>query len=283
MKPILKDLGSALEQIQKRAENMKTKATTATSENDSHNCPKCKDVGFILSGWEAVECSCLKQYKLQKRMKNAMIPAEFKKAEFETYKVTTTLQNDMLVAIQSYLAEFDSIIDSTNNSFGLISVYGEKKLKEIKNAQQRAEIKRKHNNFGLGKTHLQIAAAKELIQRGHQTIVISDVVFMEDLSKARMIDDEGNEFNRLLGAAIQTPVLVWDDIGKAKVSEFRLNMYYQVINERYRNQRPIIFSSNEDKETLAEKIGDAAASRLFGMSMNHLYEVEGVDYRTKGA
>jgi DNA replication protein DnaC len=216
-------------------------------------------------------------------MKNAMIPAEFKKAEFKTYKVTNTLQNDMLVAIQSYLAEFDSIMDSTNNSFGFMAVYGEKKLKEIKNAQQRAEIKRKHNNFGLGKTHLQIAAAKELIQRGHQTIVISDVVFMEDLSKARMIDDEGIEFNRLLGAAIQTPVLVWDDIGKAKTSDFRLNMYYQVINERYRNQWPIIFSSNEDKETLAEKIGDAAASRLFGMSMNHLYEVEGIDYRTKGA
>lgn len=256
------------------------------SENESpsgNECPKCKDVGFILNGWEAVECSCLKQKKLERRMKNAMIPDEFQDCTFDNYKVTSKLQNVMKTGILSYLKQFDQIKDEKENSFGFIAVYGEKRLKEIKNQQKRTELKRKHNNFGLGKTHLQVAAAKELIKRGYQTLIISDVMFMEELSQARAIDDEGEQLNKLLGSVIHVPVLVWDDIGKVKTSEFRLGMYYHIINERYRNRRPIIFSSNEDMETLAEKIGDAAASKLFGMSKPFLYEVEGEDYRLKGA
>lgn len=252
------------------------------SEN-AYDCPKCKDVGYLLTGWEAVECSCLKQKKLERRMKNAMIPDEFQDCTFENYRVTTSLQNNMKMAMLDYLQRFDEIKDSTENSFGFIAVFGEKRLKEIQSAQKRAELKRKHNNFGLGKTHLQVAAAKELIKRGYQTLIISDVIFMEELSQARMIDDEGEQLNRLLGSVIQVPILIWDDIGKVRTTEFRLGMYYHIINERYRNRRPIIFSSNEDKETLSEKIGDAAASRLFGMSKPFLYEVEGEDYRLKGA
>lgn len=270
--------------VDQRAKEARSHSATMTSSQDSSKqCPMCNDAEFIVEGWTAKPCSCAEQKRLYRRMKNAMIPDEFADARLDSYIVKTPVQKLMQDAVDLYLAEFDEIRNQSQNSLGFIAAFGEQKIREIRDHRQRSEIKRQHNNFGLGKTHLQVAAAKELIHRGYSVLVVSDVVFMEDLSKSRAYDDEGETINRLLGSAIKADVLVWDDIGKAKVSDFRRDMYYQVINERYRARRPILFSSNEDMETLTEKIGDAAASRLFGMAKGRLYVVEGPDYRLVGA
>lgn len=264
--------------------------STTTSSQDSlkkfepqYACEKCQDKGFIVNGWSAVECSCLQQKRLQMRMKKAMIPEEFQDAEFKNFQATTPKQQFMLQAIYNYLKDFRRIQNENQNSFGFIAEYGEQKLREEKTQAKRSELKRKYNNFGIGKTHLQIAAAKTLIRNGIPTLIVSDVTLMDELSRAKTYKDEGEEFNRILWACLKADVLVWDDIGKAKTSETRRDLYYQIINDRYRNRKPIIFSSNEDHETLTERIGDASASRLFGMSKNHLYVVSGNDFRLMGA
>lgn len=211
-----------------------------------------------------------------------MIPEEFEEAELSTYRVNNQTQAGMLQAIREYLESFEIIKDTKHNSIGFMAAFGEQRLREIKDSTRRAKEKAMHNNFGLGKTHLQVAAAKELIKGGYAVLCLSDVSFMDELSKARVYDDEGETVNRLLSGAIQAPVLVWDDIGKAKPSDYRLDMYYQIINERYKAKRPILFSSNEDQETLTERIGDAAASRLLGMARGRVFQVEGRDYRLGG-
>jgi len=257
--------------------------TSSLDSSKAYECERCQDQGYIVDGWTAKECSCLEQKKLMARMKNAMIPEEFVESRFDTYRVQTPTQEIMMDAIKDYLRHFEQIKDQTNNSLGFIAKFGEQRLRETKNSAERARLKQMHNNFGLGKTHLQVAAAKWLIKHGYSTLIVSDVSLMEDLSRSRNYDDDGIEFSRLLGAVIRAKVLIWDDIGKAKKSEFRLDMYYQIINERYKAKRPILYSSNEDMETLTERIGDASASRLFGMSKERIYAVEGQDYRLKGA
>lgn len=90
------------------------------------------------------------------------------------------------------------------------------------------------------------------------------------------------DYNKSLHTVSNVPILVWDDIGKSSPTESRKSAYYQIINERYRNQRPIIFSSNEDVETLADRIGDASSSRLLSMARGRLCQVSGPDYRLVG-
>jgi DNA replication protein DnaC len=70
-----------------------------------------------------------------------------------------------------------------------------------------------------------------------------------------------------------------DDIGKTNPTKAKRSMYFHIINERYKAQRPIIYSSNEDAESLTDRIGDASASRLLGMSRGRIVRVEGPDYR----
>lgn len=260
-----------------------------------YECPQCKDTEFIFyrdeQGYEFVRpCECRERKAWKRRFKQALIPDEFVHANFENFKRVTKYQQDMYDMTISYLNEFAVIKhdDGTtkkimsDKNLGLIAVVGEQRLREL-SAGKRAEMKQMHNNFGVGKTHLQIALAKRLIKDGFNVLVVSDVTFMDELIQAKMMNDEGETLNQLLYGAINADVLVWDDIGKAKWSEAKEALYYQIINERYRKQKPIVFNSNEDRGTLSEKIGYAAASRLLGQCGPYLLEVEGEDFRLKGA
>jgi DNA replication protein DnaC len=260
---------------------------------DEFECPTCKDTEFVFykneQGYEfARPCDCREKKSWKRRFKNALIPEEFTNSNFENYKRNTKVQHDMYQLTIDYLQNFkvqtnedDSkkkIIPSHN--FGLIAVFGEQRLKELP-SNERAALKQKHNNFGIGKTHLQIALSKRLIKDGFSVLVVSDVTFIEELMQAKKLNDEGESYNTLLNNVLSADVLLWDDIGKVNWTEARERMYYTIINERYRKQKPIIFNSNEDRGTLADKIGYAAASRLIGQSGDYLLETEGEDWRLK--
>jgi DNA replication protein DnaC len=211
-----------------------------------------------------------------------MIPEEFRRATFQDYKVENQAQKALYDAAAAYLQEFgqDDFGVNKGNSLGFIAVVGESRLKALP-AAERIKAKRRHNNCGLGKTHLQMAIARELISRGHTVLCVSDAALMDELMALKM-DKDKSLFNKRLQDIVNVPVLVWDDIGKSNPTEAKQSAYFQIINERYRHQRPIIYSSNEDVETLSDRIGDAAASRLLGMSKGRIVRVEGPDYRLMG-
>lgn len=263
-------------------------AIDPTTSNE-YRCLKCQDSEVIF--YEEVnqfgmrvsmqkDCECKAQRVLERRLKNAMIPEEFTNARFDSYKRKTEQQKLLYKTMVEYLHYFKQIKETKQNSLGFVATFGELRIKQLEQAK-RAQAKREHNSFGLGKTHLQVAAAKYLMKRGYSVLLISDGNFMDDLIATKMMNDDKKEFNRLLNHAQKVEVLIWDDFGKSKWSEAKENLYYQIIDYRYRHNLPILYSSNEDDETLPEKIGYAAKSRLFGMSKHYLIAVEGEDYREK--
>ncbi|WP_245618112.1 ATP-binding protein [Domibacillus tundrae] len=240
----------------------------------------------------ATFCECKEQKAWKRRFKQSMIPDEFQKANFGNYVTDTQYQREMKKMAADYVNLFRFDTDNEGrkkkiippHNFGLIASVGEQRLKELP-ASDRTEIKNQHNNFGIGKTHLQIAISKILLKAGFRVLVVSDAVFIDDLMQAKRSGDEGEQLNQLLGPALEADVLIWDDIGKSKWTEARETMYYRIINERYRKQMPIVFNSNEDRGTLADKIGYAAASRLIGQCSDEKYkflmDAEGQDWRLK--
>lgn len=254
-------------------------------------CPSCNGIGIILDGWTGKTCECQKRQSEIARLKNAMIPEEFEDARFKNYIRNTDMQKEMFNRMMEYLKQFNEIRNTKRNSFGYIATYGEARLKALP-INERIEIMKSHNSYGLGKTHLQIAAARWIIQniqtvngevinaqpRGCRVVCISDVTFMTEIMSVKR-DDKKEYFEKLHTVVDYADVLVWDDLGKSKHTDAREEMYYEIINERYKRKAPIIFSSNEDEYTLPEKIGFAAADRLIGMSKDYLVEVEGESFR----
>ena len=74
--------------------------------------------------------------------------------------------------IVKYLRNFEEIKGTKQNSLGFIATFGELRIKQLE-PSKRAQAKREHNSFGLGKTHLQVAA-KYLMKQGYSVLLISD-------------------------------------------------------------------------------------------------------------
>jgi DNA replication protein DnaC len=68
-----------------------------------------------------------------------------------------------------------------------------------------------------------------------------------------------------------------DDIGAEKATEWVEEFLYLVVNKRYENNHPMIFTSNLPLSKLAEKIGDRTVSRI--KEMCHIVELKGEDRR----
>lgn len=74
--------------------------------------------------------------------------------------------------------------------------------------------------------------------------------------------DSEEEFERYL----KTRVLMIDDLGAAKASEFTEEVNYRLINHRYENEMPTLITSNVTPRSLAPALGERVASRLTEMA-----------------
>lgn len=129
-------------------------------------------------------------------------------------------------------------------------------------------------NPGTGKTHLAAAAANYIIKTFGIPVKFGS--FTELLEGIKNSFGGNEDAGREL---IDVPLLVIDDLGKERQSEWSRSVLYRVINGRYENYSPVIITTNETPQTVEKNIGEATFSRIFemcdGVSMN------GEDYRMK--
>jgi DNA replication protein DnaC len=137
---------------------------------------------------------------------------------------------------------------------------------------------------GIGKTHLSVAVLKDAIINKGSTGLFCDVPEL-----LKMIRSTYNPVTRaaeidVLRPVMEAGVLVLDDLGKEKTSEWVEETLNLVVNTRYNYQRATIFTSNfeekEDKtdpDSLLVRVGFRMHSRLYEMC--DFVEFEGADYR----
>ncbi len=81
-----------------------------------------------------------------------------------------------------------------------------------------------------------------------------------------------------LERCLTAPLLVLDDLGQQKASEWVTEQLYILINRRYEYQLPTIVTTNIPPKDWPMRWGGAIASRVTGMST--IIELKGVDYRS---
>lgn len=126
---------------------------------------------------------------------------------------------------------------------------------------------------GTGKTHLAAAIANDFVSKGVQTLFGT---FADHLDHIRE-DFEHGGVNEYLMEMKSTLVLVIDDLGQEKESEWTRQILYQVINHRYEHQKPTVITTNLTQDGLANYLGEAMASRLIEVSYG--IETRGTNYR----
>lgn len=114
---------------------------------------------------------------------------------------------------------------------------------------------------GCGKTHLGCAVLNCALEDGHRAVYWNVPRQLEMLMPGG--SDEGDQM-RILDKALLSEVLLLDDLGAEKSSEWTRKELMIILDERYRTNKPTIITSNlilTDDE-LRKTCGDRAYSRL---------------------
>ena len=94
---------------------------------------------------------------------------------------------------------------------------------------------------GRGKTHLAIAIAYRAIQNGFDARFVTAAELIDDLSAAF----RAGRLAEALAAYTHPAVLVVDEVGYLTYGTDAANMLFHVVNDRHRNKRAMIFTTNK--------------------------------------
>src|ERR1044071_2087813 len=133
-------------------------------------------------------------------------------------------------------------------------------------------------NCGSGKTHLAVAALLELIQcdKGGRLLFSNFQDLIQEI-QASFDDDHVSSQCELRRPLLEADLVVRDELGSQKPSQFVNDVLYYVINSRYNDERTTIFTTNF-ADDLTERIGERLRSRLWEMTST--VQLAGVpDYR----
>ena len=99
-----------------------------------------------------------------------------------------------------------------------------------------------HGRPGNGKSHLAAAIAGQL--NSDETIIVFST-FTEALEKIRATFSGSNDNEAaIIGALTACDLLILDDLGVEKPSEFSCDVLYRIVDSRMRNERVTVYTSN---------------------------------------
>ena len=182
----------------------------------------------------------------------SLMDSRLRKAGLSTYKVDQ--ENEKLFRIAgNYIKKFDVMLVENQ---GLL-IYGP---------------------VGTGKSYTAAVIANELINRQYSVIMTSFVKLLQEVSG---FDTDGEEYIALLN---QAKLLIIDDLGTERSTDYALENVYNIIDSRYRCGKPLILTTNLDLQQMKE-CQDIRYSRIYDRIFEMCYPVkaEGLSWRKKEA
>lgn len=120
--------------------------------------------------------------------------------------------------------------------------------------------------FGTGKTHEAYGALRRVAEAGPDRFELIALTAPDMYALMRPGgSDQGPEYE--VKRLMRIPLLLIDDLGTEKISEFTEEATYRILNERYNECRPLIITSNlpvanPDGPDLKDQLGQRITSRL---------------------
>lgn len=134
-------------------------------------------------------------------------------------------------------------------------------------------------NCGVGKTHLAAAIANRILASG-QSVVFGTMPSL--LSRVRDTYSNRDSESEIIGLYQRCDLLVIDDFGKERVTDWVEDRVYEIINTRYERCLPLIMTTNLGISNIEDRYpwsGKAITSRLNEMTRGVL--MNGDDYRCR--
>jgi DNA replication protein DnaC len=116
---------------------------------------------------------------------------------------------------------------------------------------------------GLGKTHLSLAIAQEVIEKGYTVIYGAAQNLLGRLEREHFarFGEQSNDTER---AMLSCDLLILDDLGAEFSTSFTQSCIYNIVNTRLMAGMPVIVNTNLNSAQLNEKYGERVTSRVIG-------------------
>src|ERR1700731_30353 len=172
----------------------------------------------------AVPCDCTTGDRTERALARARVPERYRHCDFENFETDNEIENVAREQLQTWnhsLAQAKLLVARFAEEFPLGSEHG---LLLI-------------GPCGVGKTHLAVAALKEIVLRGHTGLFYDYRELLKEIQDSYNAESQSTEMS-VLEPVLTTEVLVLDDIGSSKPSSWALETVVHVLNIRY-NKKPV--------------------------------------------
>ncbi|MFN3599359.1 MAG: ATP-binding protein [Aquificaceae bacterium] len=211
-------------------------------------CPKCGGTGFIEKDGLLALCSC--RYEGANLEKYLSIPPRFLNAEFENYVAISPSQRSAYETCLHYAHTFDP-----KEGKGLTLV----------------------GPPSMGKTHLAVAVLKTVYRQKKIRGFFFDTKDLFYRLQGQPID----RYNRLMNFVLKVPLLVLDDLGSERLSDWRIEVLSHIVSYRYNFLKSTIITTNYNlKKQEEEEVAKALEERLSPAIVGKIYQMNQIIYLT---
>jgi len=244
---------STLDQAVNSIEQMKQKYREEHNGEEKPVCPICKDSGLkmiikdikgnkfpVYKRYEPgmyeffVPCSCTKGQVSQIEKNNrryANVPGLYADASIENFR------QDLFKEIRSNQA----LHDARNNAIRYITAFSQYEKEGI-GLYIWSKVK------GSGKSRLASTISNELTEQGIRNRFASASSMLSEIQQSW--NDKSLSEKRIIDSYIKPRLLIVDDIGAKSGQNWMDEKFFQIIDARYQQGKPTIFTSNYSPENL---------------------------------
>lgn len=217
-----------------------------------YHCPKCQDTGYLKNEF----CDCFKKLCGSLSAMKLNRNAQLKLSSFDTFSLSYYKGDDYFTMnrIFNFARNYAETFHSASES---IFMYGK---------------------TGLGKTHLSLAIANRVLEKGYSVIYDSIINILRKIEQEHFSREHSSE---MIDLVMETELLILDDLGTEYETPFYSSTVYNIINTRLNSGKPTIISTNLELAVIRRRYDERVVSRITGVYTCMEFKGEDVRFQLK--